>query len=194
MASRFWLSVICVFSLAVSQGRAVSQDAKALATIQETRAGGRKACATGRTFRIAFSHSLSEAAIVKAVRRFADVRAAELGCVTMLHDNTQANNLEQQVDAVQSWVTQGVDAIVVTPIDAQALEPLQLQAQKKGIKWLTYLGKNEPERRLCVIQSFPVRPARRQRGRPVGQGQPRQGSDRARDHADGSPQSCTAMD
>ena len=140
MASRFWLSVICVFSLAVSQGRAVSQDAKALATIQETRAGGRKACATGRTFRIAFSHSLSEAAIVKAVRRFADVRAAELGCVTMLHDNTQANNLEQQVEAVKAWVTQGVDAIVVTPIDERALKPLQLEAQKKGIKWLTYLG------------------------------------------------------
>ncbi len=141
MASRIWLLSIAVFGLAVSQAPAVAQDASALAKIQETRAGGQKACATGKKFTIAFSHSVSEAAIVKAVRRFADVRAAELGCVTMLHDNTQANNLEQQIDAVQSWVTQGVDAIVVTPIDAQALEPLQLQAQKRGIKWLTYLGK-----------------------------------------------------
>ncbi len=143
MASRVLLFSIAAFSLAVSQAPAVAQDASSLAKIQETRAGGLKACATGRRFRIAFSHSLSEAAIVKAVRRFADVRAQELGCVTMLHDNTQANNLEQQLDAVKAWVTQGVDAIVVTPIDERALKPLQLEAQKKGIKWLTYLGTME---------------------------------------------------
>ncbi len=141
MASRGWLLSITAFGLTVCQAPAVAQDASALAKIQETRAGGQKACATGRNFRIAFSHSISEAAIVKAVRRFADVRAAELGCVTMLHDNTQANNVEQQIDAVKAWVTQGVDAIVVTPIDERALKPLQLEAQKKGIKWLTYLGK-----------------------------------------------------
>lgn len=141
MASRVWLCSIAAFGLVVSQAPAGAQDASALATIQETRAGGQKACATGKKFTIAFSHSVSEAASVKAVRRFADVRAAELGCVTMLHDNTQANNLEQQIDAVKAWVAQGVDAIVVTPIDAQALMPLQLQARKKGIKWLTYLGK-----------------------------------------------------
>jgi len=50
-------------------------------------------------------------------------------------------HLEQQIDAAQSWVTQGVDAIVVTPIDERALKWLQIQAQKKGIKWLNYLGK-----------------------------------------------------
>ena len=43
-------------------------------------------------------------ATVQGVQSLRDpqARAAELGCVTMLHDNTQANNLEQQVDAVQS--------------------------------------------------------------------------------------------
>ncbi len=120
---------------------ASAQNAEALAKIQEVRAGGQKACATGKKFKIAYSHSVSEAAIVKQVRHFADVRAAELGCVTVLHDNTQNNNLEQQINAVQSWVTQGVDAIVVTPVDERALKPLQTQAQQKGIKWLTYLGK-----------------------------------------------------
>ena len=135
------LAAASLFATVAPSAPACAQDANALAAIQEVRAGGQKACATGKKYTIAFSHSISEAAIVKAVRRFADIRAAELGCVTMLHDNTQANNLEQQVNAVQSWVTQGVDAIVVTPIDEQALKPLQLQAQKKGIKWLTYLGK-----------------------------------------------------
>lgn len=110
---------------------------------EEVRAGGAKACAMG-SYKIAYSHSVSEAAIVKQVRHFADERAAELGdCVTIVHDNTQNNNLEQQINAVQGWITQGVDAIVVTPIDEAALKPFQKQAQAQGIKWLTYLGTME---------------------------------------------------
>ena len=50
-------------------------------------------------------------------------------------------HLEQQIDAAQSSVMQGVDAIVVTPIDQRALKRLAMQAQKKGIKWLTSFGK-----------------------------------------------------
>lgn len=112
-------------------------------TIEEIRAGGQKACDDGGKFTIAYSHSVSEAAIVRQVRYFADQRAAELGCVTIMHDNTQANNLEQQINAVQSWLTLGVDAIVVTPIDEAALKPFQNQAKAQGIKWLTYLGTME---------------------------------------------------
>ena len=111
--------------------------------LEDIRAAAQKACDDGGAFTIAYSHSVSEAAIVKQVRHFADERAAELGCVTMLHDNTQANNLEQQINAVQGWVTLGVDAIVVTPIDEAALKPFQKQAQAAGIKWLTYLGTME---------------------------------------------------
>ena len=118
---------------------AVAQDISSV-TMEEVRAAADTACEGGKTYKIAYSHSVSEAAIVKQVRRFADERAAELGCVEVLHDNTQANNLEQQLNAVQGWITLGVNAIVVTPIDPQALAPLQKQAQDAGIKWLTYLG------------------------------------------------------
>lgn len=110
---------------------------------EDVRAGGVKACETGKSFTIGYSHSVSEAAIVKQVRHFATLRAEELGCVTVQHDNTQNNNLEQQINAVQGWITQGVDAIVVTPIDEAALKPFQKQAQAQGIKWLTYLGTME---------------------------------------------------
>jgi ABC-type sugar transport system substrate-binding protein len=109
-------------------------------TMEEVSAAADKACEGGKSYKIAYSHSVSEAAIVRQVRRFADKRAAELGCVQVLHDNTQNNNLEQQLNAVQGWITLGVDAIVVTPIDTKALSPLQKQAQDGGIKWLTYLG------------------------------------------------------
>lgn len=102
-----------------------------------------KACEDGKSYTIGYSHSVSEAEIVRQVRRFATARAEELGCVEVLHDNTQGNNLEQQINAVQGWITLGVDAIVVTPIDPSALAPLQKQAQDAGIKWLTYLGEME---------------------------------------------------
>ena len=80
-------------------------------TMEEVRTAADKACEGGKSYKIAYSHSVSEAAIVRQVRRFADQRAAELGCVEVLHDNTQANNLEQQLNAVQGWITLGVDAI-----------------------------------------------------------------------------------
>ncbi|WP_019297944.1 MULTISPECIES: sugar ABC transporter substrate-binding protein [unclassified Leisingera] len=110
-------------------------------TIKQIREAAADACSGGQSYQVAYSHSVSEVAIVKQVRRFADERAAELGCVTVLHDNTQANNLEQQINAIQGWITLGVDAIVVLPIEPTALQPLQRQAQGQGIKWLTYLGK-----------------------------------------------------
>lgn len=109
-------------------------------TTEQIRSPASAACDNGKTYTIAYSHSLGEAAIVKQVRSFIDERAAMLGCVTVMHDNTQANNLEQQINALQGWITLGVDAIVVLPIDESALKPFQKQAQAKGIRWLTYLG------------------------------------------------------
>ncbi|SED63864.1 sugar ABC transporter substrate-binding protein [Rhodobacter sp. 24-YEA-8] len=108
-----------------------------ISLLRETTAN---ACAGGKTYTIAYSHSVSEAAFVRRLRGFADARAAELGCVEVMHDNTQANNLEAQINAVQGWITIGVDAIIVTPIDENALKPLQAQAQQKGIRWLTYVS------------------------------------------------------
>ena len=138
----FAAALLCASALGAGHAVAADND-PSKATIEEIRAGGKKACDSGKKFTIAYSHSVSEAAIVKQVRHFADKRAGELGCVTVMHDNTQANNLEQQINAVQGWVTLGVDAIVVTPIDESALKPFQKQAQAKGIKWLTYLGTME---------------------------------------------------
>ncbi len=128
------------FLMAIGSTTVIAKDIKNVAT-QEIRSAADQACEAGKSYKIAYSHSVSEVAIVKQVRRFADQRAASLGCVTVLHDNTQANNLEQQINAIQGWITLGVDAIVVLPIESTALQPLQKQAQEKGIKWLTYLGR-----------------------------------------------------
>lgn len=128
-----------LFVVAGATGATAQNDPYAI-PLADIRGPAAAACADGKTYTIAYSHSVSEAAIVRQVRHFADTRAAELGCVTIMHDNTQANNLEQQINAVQAWITLGVDAIVVLPIDPTALKPLQDQANTAGIKWLTYLG------------------------------------------------------
>lgn len=94
-----------------------------------------------KTYRIGFSHSLSDSIVVRMVREFASERAAEVGCIEMLYDNTQNNDLESQVTAIDGWVNQNVDAIVALPIDTAALEPLRRRAQEQGTKFLTYLGR-----------------------------------------------------
>jgi ABC-type sugar transport system substrate-binding protein len=127
------------FLMAIGCTNGIAADIKNVST-QDIRSAAADSCKGGKTYQIAYSHSVSEVAIVKQVRHFANQRAAALGCVTVLHDNTQANNLEQQINAIQGWITLGVDAIVVLPIEPTALQPLQRQAQAKGIKWLTYLG------------------------------------------------------
>lgn len=114
-----------------------------LAAIPLTACGGGDAVdASGKacedTYTIGFSHPVGEAESVKAVKKFAQRRADEVGCVDLLLDNTTANNLESQRSTIESWVTQDVDAIVLWPVDASAFTGLQDQAQEKGIKWLTY--------------------------------------------------------
>jgi len=89
-------------------------------------------------YTIAFSHIVSEAVVVKAVRAFADARAAELGCITMLHDNTTGQNLEAQTAALDTWINQGVDAIVLLPVDAASVAPYKERADAAGIAMSTY--------------------------------------------------------
>lgn len=97
------------------------------------------------TYTIGFSHPAGEVAAVKAVKKAVEERAAENGCVNLLLDNTVDSNLETQRSAVENWVTQGIDAIVVWPVDVAAMEGLREQAQSNGTKWLTYASPNPEE-------------------------------------------------
>ncbi|MFC5677942.1 sugar ABC transporter substrate-binding protein [Aeromicrobium endophyticum] len=91
-----------------------------------------------KEYTIGFSHPVGEAAFVKALKLNIEKKAKENGCVDVLMDNTQANDLGSQRSTIETWVTQGVDAIVVFPVDASSIATLQKSAQEKGIKWLTY--------------------------------------------------------
>lgn len=91
-----------------------------------------------KTYTIGYSHPVSEAKAVQAVAKYAERRAKEVGCVELLIDATTNLNLQTQRAAVENWLLQGVDAIVIRPVDPTAFIRLQQEAQGKGIKWLTY--------------------------------------------------------
>ncbi|TAJ46939.1 MAG: sugar ABC transporter substrate-binding protein [Herbiconiux sp.] len=80
-----------------------------------------------------------------AVKNFLEQYGEEQGCTTVLLDNTTESNLESQRAAVENWVTQGVDSILLWPVDESAFTSLQKQAQDQGIKWLTYASPMEGE-------------------------------------------------
>lgn len=91
-----------------------------------------------KTYTIGYSHPVSEAKAVQAVAQYAQKRADEVGCVKLLIDATTNLNLQTQRAAVENWILQGVDAIVIRSVDPTAFVQLQHEAQSKGIKWLTY--------------------------------------------------------
>jgi len=91
-----------------------------------------------KTYTIGYSHPVSEAKAVQAVAKYAQKRADEVGCVKLQIDATTNLNLQTQRAAVENWILQRVDAIVIRPVDPTAFVQLQREAQAKGIKWLTY--------------------------------------------------------
>lgn len=96
-----------------------------------------------KTYTFGFSHSNAESAYViglyNAIQRAADADR----CTEVLLDNTQNGNLENQRATIEGWVTQKLDAIVVVPVEASALEGLRSQAQAQGTKWITYAAPME---------------------------------------------------
>jgi ABC-type sugar transport system substrate-binding protein len=126
----------CSQSESTDAAATATEEAVAAETTAAEAASGSQECE--QEYTIAFSHNVSEAVVVKAVRAFADERATEIGCITMLHDNTTKQNLEQQTAAIDTWINQGVDAIVVLPVDAASLAPYKERADAAGIKMSTY--------------------------------------------------------
>ena len=96
-------------------------------------------------YTIAFSHPAGDVSFVKALKNVVEQKAEENGCVDLLLDNTVQNNLDTQRAAVETWINQKVDAIVVWPVDGEAFESLREQAQAQGTKWLTYAAPNPEE-------------------------------------------------
>ena len=57
------------------------------------------------------------------------------------HANSQ---LDAQLSEIQTWIAEGVGAIVALPLDNNAIVPLIHQAHKAGVKFLDYSDKALP--------------------------------------------------
>jgi len=86
--------------------------------------------------RIGFSFAQPTIALAVGVKRFASERAKELG-YEMLYDNCQGKP-DVQIQNLQSWILQKIEAISVLPVDPTSLTSTQIQAQSAGVKWTTY--------------------------------------------------------
>lgn len=65
----------------------------------------------------------------------AQVRADELGIELLLADANLDN--EQSIAAAENYITQGVDVLIMTPVDAKALGAVITQAEAAGIPVIT---------------------------------------------------------
>lgn len=73
--------------------------------------------------------------------------------VELLYDGPpqdQATN-QKQVDLLEGWIAQGVDAVAVGCVDASAISPTLKKAQEKGIKIVTFDSDSEPDARDLFI-------------------------------------------
>jgi ABC-type sugar transport system substrate-binding protein len=88
--------------------------------------------AGAKTYSIGYSaQNLANTYFVEIARGIND-RAKELGVNVFIHDGK--SDAAGQVAAFENWISQGVDAIVCSPVDPVALEPVVAAAHKAGIK------------------------------------------------------------
>ena len=64
----------------------------------------------------------------------------EIGGITFLYDGPPQNDAtnQHQVDILEGWIAQGVDVIILSPNDPDAITATLKKAQDQGIKVLTY--------------------------------------------------------
>ena len=87
----------------------------------------------------------------------AEKAAREFG-VELIYDGPSQNesNNARQVEIVNGFIAQGVDAIIASPIDAMGIAPKLLEAQSKGITVVTFdADAREDSRNFFVNQATP---------------------------------------
>lgn len=115
-------------SLFKHRGRLLSAGALVLGLTVSTVTWAAQGKSCDRTYTIGFSHPVGESQFAIALKKKVQAIGVKNGCVKVLLDNTQQSNLESQraTLTLESWVTRRVDAIVVLPVEATALEGLRI--------------------------------------------------------------------
>jgi ABC-type sugar transport system substrate-binding protein len=86
---------------------------------------------------VAFSHPTSQVPFVIALKKAVAEMGNEAG-FKMVFDNDNGK-IDAQSAAVDTWLSQRVDAITIFPLDPSAFTAQMKRAQSQGTKWSTYL-------------------------------------------------------
>lgn len=114
---------------ASSSGSAASSGAASSAAAAGTKP-------TGNRLKIGFSQPDTSAAVWQLLMQGAQQECQKRG-YTLLESHANAQ-LSAQVSEIQTWIGEGVGAIVCLPLDNNAIIPLISQAHAKGVKFLDY--------------------------------------------------------
>lgn len=98
-------------------------------------AGGQQEAAGKETLKVGYVVNFMSHEWYQNIVSGAKARAAELGVELLVAD---ANlDVAAQIAAAENFITQGVDVLALTPVDAKALAPIVRQAKEAGIPVIT---------------------------------------------------------
>jgi rhamnose transport system substrate-binding protein len=101
-------------------------------------AGGPAATATGGKLRVAMMPKLIGIDYFNACQKGAEEAAKELSDVELIYDGPTEAKVDKQVEIIDTWVTQRVNAIAVAANDPVAIAPALKKARDAGIAVITY--------------------------------------------------------
>jgi ABC-type sugar transport system substrate-binding protein len=91
-----------------------------------------------------------------ACERGAREAAAELG-VELIYDGPVTNDVTQQAEMLDTWITRRFDVIAVAPNDPHALAPTLRRARAQGIEVLTWDADSDEDSRAYFVNQAPLR-------------------------------------
>jgi ribose transport system substrate-binding protein len=108
----------------------------ACGTTASTASAGGNSAPTGNRLKIGFSQPDTSASVWQQLMAGAQQECQKRGYQLLeSHANAQ---LSAQLSEIQTWIAEGVGAIVCLPLDNNAIIPLIQQAHAKGVKFLDY--------------------------------------------------------
>lgn len=99
---------------------------------------------------IAFSFQYSEIPAYGPIKAFATAKAEEQG-FQLVTDNIQGGNVDEQIASLDSFIAQGVDALVVHQQDPAIYASIIERAHAAGIKYIGYFQSAEGEDGLVAF-------------------------------------------
>ena len=81
-----------------------------------------------------------------ACQKGAEEAAKELGNVDLIFDGPTENKVDAQIQLIEGYIAQQVNAIVVSPNDPDSISPVLKKARDKGIHVLTFDADASPEK------------------------------------------------